>query len=172
MDYQEALSLAQSETEIVRERKNLLYTFGATRLPYVCLSKRDSDANLVAVRYGEVTAQKPQIAFPGQDATFEGFDIDGGEGVPVLLARRVEMPPARYVNTEGESRVESGGVEAVIERVYNELEENHDIRTAIIRAPDSVWRISILLYIGSQIARSASSNISEHMEHLFRQRGM
>lgn len=172
MDYQEALALAQSETEIIRERKNLLYTFGATRLPYVCLSARATDAGHVAVRYGEVTAQKPQIAFPGQDASFEGFDVEGGEGLPVFLARRVEMPPARYVNTEGESRVEVGGVEAVIERVYNELEENHDIRTAIIRAPDAVWRISILLYIGSQIARSASSNISEHMEHLLRQRGL
>lgn len=172
MDYQDALSLAQSETEIVRERKNLLYTFGATRLPYVCLSVREADSDFVAVRYGEVTAQKPQIAFPGQGASFEGFDGDGEEGLPVFLARRVEMPPARYVNTEGESRVEAGGVEAVVERVYNELEQCHDIRTAIIRAPDSVWRISILLYIGSQIARSASSNISEHMEHLFRQRGL
>ena len=64
------MRLARRETEVIRERRHLLYTFGATRLPYVCVTVADGK---VLLHDGEVTAEKPNIVFPGRDFRLEGF---------------------------------------------------------------------------------------------------
>ncbi|MBN2712939.1 MAG: hypothetical protein JXR97_11000, partial [Planctomycetes bacterium] len=100
MNIHEALQYAAQKSTIVRERKNLLYTFGSTRLPYVCLSESPKNQGDIIVRRGEVTAEPPAIAMPGHELSFEGFDFDHGneeEGedvTHVMLARRIQIPPA------------------------------------------------------------------------------
>lgn len=174
MELEEAFKLAQSDTQFIKVRKNLLYTFGATRLPYVCLSEIPDNTGFVMVRAGEVTADKPQIAIPGEHFYFEGFDglseKDAGETIAVLLARRISMPPSKYVNKAEAERREHGPLSEAIQRAVNRLENDNDVRTAVISAPDQVWGLSVLLYVGSQVARSAPSNVQEHFEHL-RHRG-
>lgn len=173
MDLEEAFKLAQADTRFIKTRKNLLYTFGATRLPYICLSQALDDANFVMVRAGEVTADKPQIAIPNEPFSFEGFEELLGkeeDGVAVFLARRISMPPSKYVNRAEAERRERGSLSEAIERAVNRLENEHDVRTAVIAAPEQVWGLSILLYVGNQVARSAPSNVQEHFEHL-RHRG-
>ncbi len=172
MNFKEAIELAHSETEILRARKNILFTFGPTKLPYICLS--DNGDGGVNIREGEVTADKPAIAVPGNEMGFEGFDMDGvsDEGmIPVIIARGIHMPPLKYINNSGKSRVVRGELRGVADTELEKLEKAGDIRTAVIRAPEDVWKISILLYVGSQVARSAESNINEHMERLRMQRG-
>ncbi len=178
MNLQEAWQLASRETNIHRARKNMLYTFGSTRLPYVCISPATQSESNVTVRRGEVTADRPKITLPGQEQiSFEGFDIDLPEGektdgmLPVFLARRIEMPNAKYVNKADSVTTESHSVEEAVDREMNRLEQQNDIRTAVIQAPESVWQLSILMYVGSQIVRSAPGNITEHMEHLRLQHG-
>ena len=177
MEMEEALKMAQADTRFVRVRKNLLYTFGSTRLPYICLSQSVARPDNVVVRRGEVMADKPQIAVPGIDFSFEGFSDDdpkaGSEGdmLAVLLARRISMPPSKYVNKTGTEVLESGPMSEAIERAVNRLDCDNDVRTAVISAPERVWGLSVLLYVGSQVARSASSNVQEHFEHLRLQGG-
>lgn len=172
MEMEEAFKLAQNDTRFIKERKNLLYTFGATRLPYICLSQSSEDADLVLVRTGEVLADKPKIALPGEIFSFEGFDAARDdenmeeESLAVLLARRISMPPSKYVNKSDAAVTEQGPLDDVVQRVMNRLENEHDVRTGVIAAPDQVWGLSILLYVGSQVARSAPSNVQEHFEHL------
>lgn len=166
MEMQSALKYAKEHTRILRARKNLLYTFGATKLPYICLSDLESG---VRVRVGEASADKPNILFPGRDFEFEGFEhaeIDDGGMLPVLLARSIEMPVGNYANRENGSRDEKGGISEIAEREISRLEDAADIRTGVIQAPECVWRLAVLLYVGSQIARSAEANISEHLERL------
>lgn len=175
MDINDAMALARNQTQIIRARKNLLYTFGATRLPYICISEDSTTPGDINIRTGEVRADKPQISIPGQESSFVGFELeenDDTDMIPIMLARRVDMPTANYVNTAGEERCERGPLEAAVERSVNKLDQANDIRTAVIQAPDSVWKLSLLLYIGTQVVRSASSNINEHMERLFRQGGI
>lgn len=174
MDLEDAFKLAQSATQFIRIRKNLLYTFGATRLPYICVSQERRDLGGVTVRTGEVMADKSQIAIPGQTPAIEGlewfddFNRDGGarEGLAVLLARRISMPPSKYSNTAGSERREPGPLAQTLERIVNHLDGENDVRTGVIFAPEQVWGLSVLLYVGSQVARSAPSNIQEHFEHL------
>ncbi|MCD7896239.1 MAG: hypothetical protein LUG50_06135 [Planctomycetaceae bacterium] len=170
MEMDETFRLAQEDTNFIRERRNLLYTFGATRLPYVCLSEAADNPELVLIRSGEVLADKPQIALPGEMFSFEGFEefmehLTTDEPV-VALARRISMPPSKYVNTSSGELRETGPLSAAIERVVNRLENENDVRAGVISAPDKVWGLSVLLYVGSQVARSAQSNVQEHFEHL------
>lgn len=177
MEMEEALKLAQADTHFVRVRKNLLYTFGTTRLPYICLSQSLARPGDVVVRRGEVMADKPHIAVPGIDFSFEGFTGDdpeagaAGDALAVLLARRISMPPSKYVNKAGAESFEVGPISEAIERAVNRLDSDNDVRTAVISAPEKVWGLSVLLYIGSQVARSAPSNVQEHFERLRLQGG-
>ncbi len=171
MDLDDAFRMAREDTKFIKVRKNLLYPFGATRLPYVCLSQATDNADFVMVRSGEVLADKPQIALAGEMFAFEGFEellreFSGDE--PVLsLARRISMPPSKYVNrADGDPSRESGPLSEAIQRVVNRLENDNDVRTAVISAPEQVWGLGVLLYVGSQVARSAQSNVQEHFEHM------
>lgn len=167
MDFNEALELARSGTEVLRARKNTLFTFGPTRLPYVCLCEQED--GVVAIREGEITADRPAIALPGEGWNFEGFEMDNLDKdgmIPVMIARGVHMPQLSYTNTASASRTVREGMQAAIDRELDRLEKAQDIRTGVIRAPEAVWKMSLLLYVGSQIARSAPSNVSEHFERL------
>lgn len=169
MEMEEAFKLAQADTKFIKMRKNLLYTFGATRLPYICLSQSLDGTNVVFIREGEVTADRPQIAVPGETFSIEGFDRDSdGEGgeLSVILARRISMPPSKYVNKANAAIREHGTLPEAIQRVMNRLEGDNDVRTGVISAPEQVWGLSVLLYVGNQVARSAPSNVQEHFEHL------
>lgn len=176
MEMEDAFKLAQDDTRFIKVRKNLLYTFGATRLPYICLSESADRQAWVTVRTGEVLADKPQISLPGEFFSIEGFGGDTGAGadneLAVTLARRISMPPSKYVNKADAAKREPGPIAEVIDRVMIRLEEDHDVRTGVITAPEQVWGLSVLLYVGSQVARSAASNVQEHFEHLrFRNHG-
>ena len=108
MNFHDALEYARSRTEVVRTRRNLLYTFGSTRLPYVCLSDSPQLAGDVVIRQGEVTAERPQIALPGRPFELEGVDFEemaGPDELQILLARRVAIPPARYTNKSSATRL-------------------------------------------------------------------
>jgi hypothetical protein len=169
MEMEEAFRLAQEDTKFIKERKNLLYTFGATRLPYVCISPDSGNADFVTVRSGEVLADRPQIAVPGELFSFEGFEElkEMFDAEPfVALARRISIPPSKYVNKAELTERRPGPMAEAIQRVVNRLENDNDVRTGVISAPEQVWSLSVLLYVGSQVARSAQSNMQEHFEHM------
>jgi len=169
-DFPEALEFARAHTRVLRARKNLLYTFGATKLPYICLSRAEEDEGEIRIRRGLVTADRPKIAVPGlEDLRLEGFSWEAKEGaapLPVLLARRVGIAPGHYVHEASAEKVERSSLEAVADRTLEELDRQNDIRTAVLSTPDPVWPLALLLYVGSQIVRSAPANIAEHFDHL------
>ena len=172
MNFNEAIELARADTNIIKTRKNLLFTFGPTKLPYLCLA--DSEDGVVYIHEGVVTTDKPHIAIPGEEMGFEGFEMEGVEQkgmIPVLLARGIRMPAAKYVNKNEEKRIFRGNIKDAIDVELERLDKVDDIKTGVITAPESVWKLSVLLYVGSQVARSAQSNVQEHMERIFLQRG-
>jgi len=96
----------------------------------------------VIVRRGLVTAEKPAIALPGTPLQFEGFQFDWDEEsieAQAFLARRVEMPAAKYVNKSEATTTESGELKAVLEQTINRLDQANDIRSGVLLAPD-LWR--------------------------------
>ena len=107
-----------NKSDLVRMRKNTLYTFGGTRLPYICLSPSPKDEGDILIRRGEVAADRPSIVLPGKDHALEGFDLGEGEDdevVRILLARQINIPPAKYVNTSEGTTTERSTLDAGVE---------------------------------------------------------
>ena len=76
------------------------------------------------------------------------------------------MPVGDYANREQALRAVPGTVEDAVAREVARLDAAHDIRTGVIRAPESVWRLGVLFYVGAQIVRSAGANVAEQAERL------
>lgn len=166
MDMEQAFEYASENTTLYRQRKNPLYTFGVTRLPYICLCDSLEEDGMVVVNRGEISAGPPRIALPGQPFRFEGFDDFEEEDLArILIARRVEMPPAEYVHRPEAAQSERGPLEAAVERTTEMLDDANDSRTALLSAPLKVWSLAVLMYVGNQIVRSTPSNLAQHLEH-------
>ncbi len=121
------------------------------------------------MRSGEVLADRPTIAVPGEMFSFEGFEElkEMPDAEPfVALARRISIPPSKYVNRPEATERRQGQLAEEIQRIVSRLENDNDVRTGVIAAPERVWTLSVLLYVGSQVARSAESNVQEHFEHM------
>jgi hypothetical protein len=163
----EAFLDAQRKTHILRTRKNLLYTFGKTNLPYVFLADSAVNEGDIVVRRGEVTVNPPKIIAPGNsDVELEGFGFEAlDEGmVPVILNRWVQFPAAKYSNAHGSLDVVGGPIEKATEEVINRLDQSNDIRTGVIHGPEGAWGFSLLGYVGQMIVRSTPSNVGEFFE--------
>ena len=162
----EAFLEAQKRTQVIRARRNALFTFGVTRMPYIFLGDSVVNEGDVVLRRGEVTVAPPRIIAPRDGAEFEGFELgDEGEmAIPVLINRWVKFPPAKYQNSGGAMEVVDGPLEGAVERELNRLDQKSDSRTGILHGPAETWGFSVLGYVGQMIVRSAPSNIGEYFE--------
>ncbi|MFH0911768.1 MAG: hypothetical protein V1918_09730 [Planctomycetota bacterium] len=162
----EAFAQALRKTRILRARKNLLYTFGSTRLPYFFLAESSVNTGDVVLRRGEVTVERPRICAPHIPLELEGFDFGKLEKgmIPVLINRWVHFPVATYHNANLSLEVMDGPLDAASERVLKGLDRENDIRNGVVLGPEEAWGFSVLGYVGQMIARSAPSNIGEYFE--------
>jgi hypothetical protein len=153
---------------VVRTRRNTLFTFGATRLPYVFLGDAAVNEGDVVLRHGEVTVDPPRILAPRDPVELEGFDLeDEDEGaIPVVLNRWVRFPPAKYQNSSSSMEISEGPLEAVTDRILRRLDDENDSRTGVIQGPSEMWGFSILGYVGQMIVRSAPENVGEFFERM------
>jgi hypothetical protein len=166
----DTLEFARRHTRILKSRQNTLFTFGPTKLPYLCLTAARGE---VIIRGGEVVANKPKIMLPGQDEfQLSGFDSDEMEkmlscgALPIVMARNVQLPNMAYENAAGETRRVSGSIDDAAEKEVARLAAENDSRTGVICAPEKVWQLSLIIYVSQQIAKSSAANLNEHFERL------
>lgn len=154
---------AHNETRIVRTRKNDLFTFGATRLPYVFLAESLLNSGDIVVRRGEVTVDRPKIMTLRDLPQFEGFDF-GDDPVPVFMSRGIHLPAMKYENKHTSLAVEQGPMERALEKAVNLLDQESDSRSGVLIGPEDLWALSLVHYVGFMIVRSAPSNLGEYFE--------
>jgi len=169
MNSYEKLLKAISRTKILKSRKNLLFTFGNTILPYLIIADSSINKGHTVVRRGEVNVERPRIFFAGEEAIFEGFefgkddnDIDNIKYA--LMCRGISFPNLTYKNSTTSLEVLNSKSDDVIYKSLNELEDVNDIRTSVIVCDESLWNLSLLHYVFTQVIRSSSSNLKEYME--------
>jgi hypothetical protein len=162
----DAFDRSQKNTRIVRKRKNLLYTFGNTKLPYVFLADSTVNEGDIVVRKGEITVNPLKIITMNELPAFEGFQMEGVEDqdMPLILNRCVRFPPATYKNSNSSLDVVPGPLDGVVEDNVNKLDQKNDIRTGVICGLDDLWAFALLEYVGQMVVNSAESNINEYME--------
>ena len=165
-----------SKTEVIREYRPMLFTFGDMDLPYVFAAEHGRFRDRSVVRRGVVQIQKPHIILPGY---YEGLEFKDGfehaKALPpeaVYLFRTMGLPYSRITNRPlADEQIQYGGLQAVLDRLNRQMESQEDSETGLIKGVVDGPDISLMRYSLGLMIRSAPSNVKEFFDHMRRQRG-
>src|SRR3989338_3987762 len=85
-----------------------------------------------------------------------------------LLVRGVQFPGMKYNNQNHSIDVYEGGLSKAIEHHKMMLQRHENVHTGLIAGPEDCWQFSVLLFVCSQIIRSADSDIKRLMDDMGR----
>ena len=174
MNIQDIWEKTVKKTEIIRPRVTPLHTHAVTHLPYICLSESAVNSGDTVVRRGEVMVEKPAIVLPYNLPQFEGFDFEEEMHVnedlfkSFLLVRGVQFPAMKYNNKSSSIDVYEGGLSKAIEHYKTLLQQNENVHTGLIAGPEDCWQFSVILFVCSQISRSADGDIRRLLDDMGR----
>ncbi len=163
-------------TEVIREYRRMLFTFGAMELPYVLVTEHDRFKDRAVVMKGFVLLQRPHILLPphyGGLEFKEGFEH--ANAIPpeaLYLLRAMEMPYSQISNKPiADEQIEYGSLQTVLDRLNKEMENQEDIETGLIKGVLNGADISLMRYSLGLAIKSAPGNVKEFFEHMRRRRG-
>jgi hypothetical protein len=161
MDNEEKLAHAISHTEILRQPKQKLATFGTTNIYYYLITELTDAINVV--REGRVVAERPRIVTPAYLAHLEGFSEQAKQYID-LMARTYPHEPGvvyGYRNEFHEMNVVSGPLKGIVDNINTRIDCSHDALSAIIKGVEESWDVSLLKFTYELTRRSLSSNLAE-----------
>ena len=170
MNLQDRWEKALKKTEIVRPRIKPLATFEATTVPYIFLANSEISRGDTVVRKGEVVVEKPAIVLPFNMPHFEGFDfeeeLDVNEDLLMsfFLVRGVSFPSFRYNNKTASLDIYEGKLPRAVQHYSHTLGRDENTHTGLIIGPADCWQFSVMIFVGSQITRSAEGDIRRLFE--------
>lgn len=157
-------------TEIVRPRIQPLATDGPTFLPYIFLAESSVNVGDTVVRRGEVIVEKPAIILPQNLPQFEGFESPQEQPfnpdmvTNFLLVRGIRFPSMKYNNRTYSLDVREGKLQSAIDHYGRELQRQENLTTGLVIGPEDCWQFSILVFICSQVLRSAEGDIQKLLD--------
>jgi hypothetical protein len=170
VDIQDSWEKALKYTKIIRPRPKDLLTFEPTDVPYLFLAESSVNLGDTVVRKGEVRVEKPNIILPSNMPQFEGFDFDrefqyGQDTIlNFLLVRGVSFPSLKYNNKTSSLDIYEGHLEKAVGYYRDKLERGEDVHRGLVTGPEDSWQFSVLIFIASQIIRSADGDIKRLLE--------
>lgn len=170
MGIQDSWEKAIKHTKIIRQRPKELLTFAATDVPYIFLAESLVNIGDTVVRKGEVIVEKPAIILPHNLPQFEGFDFEEdlhyGQDMILnfLLVRGVTFPSLKYNNKTHSLDVYDGHLEKAIQYYSDRLQREEDVHRGLVIGPDDCWQFSVLIFIATQIVKSADGDIKRLLE--------
>ena len=181
MDFNKIWTKALSQTEIIRSRVQALMTMGDTHVPYVLLSESSINVGDTVVRKGEVMVQRPSLIVPPNNPQFDGFDLEGfndGAGfdqnsmINFLLVRGISLPSMRYDNQTSSLDIYEGKLSDAIKHYNESFQKKENVNTGLIVGPEDCWQFSLLIFICTQIARNAESDMKRLLNEYKKNNGM
>ncbi len=175
MNVQESWEKALRYTEIVRPRIQPLLTFEATHLPYVFLAESLVNQGDTVVRKGEVLVEQPSLVLPYNLPIFEGFDFEKRSSLEqdmlsaFLLVRGVRFPSLKYQNKTESLDIHQGRLKNAVDQYSLQLQKEENVSTGLLMGPEDCWQFSVLIFICSQVLRSADGDMRKLLED-FRKR--
>ncbi len=175
MNIQDGWEKALKHTQVIRPRAQDLQTFSDTNLHYIFLSEALVNTGDTIVRKGEVLVGKPGIILPSNLPQFEGFDFEEEFGfgqdmlINFLLVRGVTFPSMKYDNKTHSINIYDSHIKKAVAHYSDILQRREDVHSGLIVGPEDCWQFCVLIFICSQIAKSASSDIRKLFDH-FRKR--
>lgn len=174
LDIQESWDRALKNTEVIRSRVKGLFTHDATNLPYIFLCESSINTGDTVVRRGEITVDKPSLILPSASPQFEGFDFEKelhiNEGILTnfLLVRGVTFPSLKYDNKTYSVDIFEGGLKKAIKQHLDKLQRKEDVKTGLITGLEDYWQFSVLIFICTQVAKSAETDVKKLLDELKR----
>ena len=165
MNIQDSWEKALKNTRVVRPRAQELQTFSDTALSYVFLAEALVNTGDTIVRKGEIMVEKPAIILPSNLPQFEGFDFEKELHTNqdmitnFFLVRGVAFPSMKYNNKTNSLDIYDGHIEKAVKHYSDTLERAENVNIGLIVGPEDCWQFSVLIFICSQVARSANSDI-------------
>jgi len=164
------------KTEVIREYRRSLFTFGDTELPYVFAAEHGRFRDRSVVRKGVILVQKPHILLPwrhGGPEFKKGFEhADAIPPEAVYLFRAMGLPYSHITNKPvAEEQTEYGSLQKSLDKLDRQMEQQENDETGLIKGDINGADISLMRYALGLIIKSAPENIREFFEHIRRQRG-
>jgi hypothetical protein len=173
MHSQDSIHYALETTRVLREPDRRIQTFGETRFEFQLISELMDRVGEVRIRTGEVEAQRPTILRPDayHDVEFEGFDAS----VRAKFERMLEQFRAegrnlafmqygfQFKKGQVHEEIVHESIEAVRERVLDQVRVSGNPSLAIIEGVDDAWEFSILKFSFEMIVRSHEINAFDFM---------
>lgn len=161
------------KTEVIREYRRMLYTFGDMRLPYVFTAEHRLRDRTVVMR-GIVLAEKPHIILPGYYSGpefLEGFKHKIPFSAAHLL-RNMGLPYSHVSNRiVAKEEIEYGKLQRVLDKFNRDMEKREDEETGLIKGLIDGADVSLIRYFVGLTIKSAPENFREFFEHMKRQKG-
>jgi len=163
-------------TEVIREYRRALYTFGDAKLPYVLAAEHVRFRDRTVVRKGVIVIQKPHILLPGY---YRGPEFSEGfrqtktmSSETIHVFRAMGLPYSKISNRPaGEEDIKYGRLQDVLDRLNRKMEHQEDIETGLIKGTLDGAEVSLMRYSFGLMVSSAPENVREFFEHLKKQRG-
>jgi hypothetical protein len=157
----EKIRYALEHTEMIRTPQRELATFGNSIIDYWVVS--ELLGNVSVVRDGKVIAERPRIVTPAYLTKVEGFSEQARRYISMLAREHPDEPGVfyRYKNEPKGMNVVSEPVSQVISKLNAELEEQHNPLSAIIKAVEELWDVSLLMFIFELTRSSINANVAE-----------
>ncbi len=81
-----------------------------------------------------------------------------------LLVRGITFPSMKYNNETHSLKIYDGHIEKAIEYYSDMLQRKEDVHSGLIVGPEDCWQFSVLIFICTQVAKSASSDIRKFLD--------
>ena len=152
-------------TQVIRPRVQALQASGSTQLSYIFLAESAVNQGDTVVRRGEVIVDEPRLILPSHLPQFEGFDFEEGWKsaqdylMNFMMIRGIRFPSHKFENKTSQLDIFEGDMTKSVPHFRKMLEYQENVHTGLVIGPEDCWRLSILVFIGSQVMRQADGDI-------------
>ncbi len=160
-------------TRVLREPDRRIDTFGSTQFEFHLISELMDSAGEIRVREGRIEAGRPTILRPEgyEDLMFEGFGENADAFRDWFRQSGGNLAFLKYgfsfAKTDLSESLVHDSVEAVCDRVVDEVESSGNPLRAVILGIDETWEISLLKFTFDMIQSSLDINVFD-----FKRRGL
>jgi hypothetical protein len=161
MEIDEKIEYAIDHTEILRSPEQSLATFGSTNIYYYLVTELMENVNVV--REGRVIAARPKIVTPTYLVNLEGFSPQARRFAEMMAAKLPHEVGIfySYKNEPKEMNIASEPVKAVIGKINQRIDQQHDPLSAIIKGVEDLWDVSLLKFTYELTISSMHNNVAE-----------
>jgi hypothetical protein len=157
------------QTRVLRAPRRTLSTFGSSEIHYNLVTAVSSDPASSTLRTGLVTASRPKILTRESiEKRFEGFGESAEDFMRML--NQIDSDAFRALEYNFQNRLDQTVPHAMDARelgdnIQKDLDRSEAARAAVILAPETGWRLSLMKFIVEETLRSFAGNVRELDEH-------